>query len=91
MKEFKLIVAKEIKAFDIVESGVVMHKIGDVIIVEESRFDEIKGGKKVKLSQIAGHGYYTTYYYDKHNFENEVEEIEIVINRKVRKLGIRKN
>ena len=85
-KEFKLTVAK-----DILEVGTgysvnaIHYKVGDKVTVDEETFNTIVAGKAI--ARRTNDGYVN---FLKEFFENEVEETIIIVESKVRKLGIRK-
>jgi len=82
--EYALIVKKEILEHAGYSTPAVHYHIGDIVVVDESTFNNLKSGMSVERFTEDG-----SIEFDKYNFENEVEFTEVTIERGTRKLGQR--
>jgi hypothetical protein len=82
--EYALTVKKEILDHAGYSTPGVHYRIGDIVVVNESTFNNLQSGLIEKRFTAGG-----SIEFDKHDFENEVEYTEVTIKRGTRKLGQR--
>ena len=84
--EFRLTVSKNILENTGRDFLTIQHKVGDIVILEEATFNDLVKGNTITRYTSEG-----LVKFDKYNFENEVEVIQVTINKSSRKLGQHQN
>jgi hypothetical protein len=87
-REYKLIVKKEILEVGDGDLGICFkaYNIGDIIRVNLDTFKSLQSGETIVNYTRMG-----SIKFDKYNFENEVEFVEVILTYGTQKLGQRKN
>jgi len=90
MKEYRFTVKEPVMMQFNPTYSVTKFEKGHVLTLSEDYFRRLKSGETIKGWSNEGHGVTLGYSYDKSNFENEVERVEVTIETSTVKLGNRK-